>query len=113
MATGCPLISKLWEIAQHADEYTVATYLALTIILLGLGLFKGMWVPGPWHNKIVKDCSDCHDTLKVVNEKLIDQRILNERSAARIEGLENDVQELKLEVSRLRGALGRVGDRER
>lgn len=113
MATGCPLLSKLFEIAQHADDYSIASYLALTIVLLGLGLFRGLWVPGPIHTKIVKDCTDCHGTLATVNEKLMEQRILNERSTGRIENLQEDKQELQLEVSRLKGALSNQGARER
>lgn len=105
--------SWLRDLALHTSDYGVATYLAATILAMAYLLGKGHLVLGSTHRPIVKKCDENEQLLAKVNEKLTEQRILNERSAAKIEALQQDIKALDLENARLKGVVGRMESRER
>lgn len=57
------------------------------LLLAGVGLWRGWWVPGNLHNKVVTDCATVTESLKAANTEL--------------RAVEHDYVEARIELARL------------
>ena len=103
---------KLLEYLLTSNDAGVAAYLLVTIIIMGWLLYTERIVLGKtWRTQQAKQTAT-DELLEQVQDRLTEQRLLNERSAARIEAQASEILQLQLEVARLKGVLGRQGARK-
>lgn len=93
----------LTYLVTNSNTVSVTAYLLVGMIFMGLAFQKGWLVLGKVYNRESDACSKKATMLEAVQEKLTDQRILNERATVTIEGLREKVTALELEKARLEG----------
>jgi hypothetical protein len=100
-----------WLLANPDAGY--AAYLLITGAILVWAIAKDKLVTGNRFREVSTRCTTTEATLREVQEKLVEQRVLNERSTSKIEAQAQDILERDLEIARLKGVLGRLEGRER
>lgn len=88
---------------ENQDSLSIVTYLLITAMMMGLALHKEWLVLGRVYSRQLKDYDEHVTTLAAVNEKLITQRILNERAAVTMETQAARIKELELDLARAEG----------
>lgn len=97
------LDSLVKAIAEQGREASLVLYLLTTLVGLGLALHKEWLVLGKTAKRDREGCDTKDKALAEVNEKLVEQRILNERATVTIESLHERVRDLELDVARAEG----------
>lgn len=109
--------SLIKDLILNASSYGVATYALATLLILGTLLYQEQLVLGKTHKKMVSRCEASDKLMADIREQSVEQRVINERSLARIENLEATLVEQaerlrtqELEIARLRGVVSRKED---
>jgi len=88
---------------ENRNEVGLSVYLLLDIYAHLWAFAKGHIIWGKYHQEQVKSCDQQAETLEEVNEALVEQRILNERTLASLEYAREQISDLRLAVARLEG----------
>lgn len=97
------LDSLVKQLAEQGREASLVLYLLVTLVFGALALHKEWIVLGKSAERDREGCDAKDKALEMVNEKLVDQRILNERATVTIDSLKERVRDLELEVARAEG----------
>lgn len=97
------MLDKLLIWLIQSEESRLVAYILVDFIAHAIALYKEWIVLGKPYKALAAEVKTKTSLLETVQERLTEQRIINERSAATIEVLRDQLQELKLDVARLEG----------
>jgi uncharacterized coiled-coil protein SlyX len=93
----------LQELLAQGREASLVAYLLVTLIIFGLAFYKEWIVLGKAYRRESDDCASKTKTLAEVNDKLVEQRILNERVTMALEDRKERIERLERDLARAEG----------
>lgn len=91
------------QIAEQGREASLVLYLLVTLVFLALALHREWLVLGKSAKRDRDSCESKGKALAEVNEKLVEQRILNERATVTIESQGQRIRDLELDLAKAEG----------
>jgi hypothetical protein len=91
-----------WLILSR-QEVGIFGYLLVTMVFFLLALYKEWLVLGKPYRRERQDNEAKTADLKAIHEKMVEQRVLNERAAVLIESLKEKIKDQELEIAKLEG----------
>lgn len=89
--------------SEQGREASLVLYLLTTLVGMAFALHKEWLVLGKTAKRNADDGHEKDKALAAVNEKLVEQRILNERATVTIDALKERVRDLEIDLARAEG----------
>jgi len=97
------LESLLKDLITQGREASLVAYLLVTLIVMALSFYREWVVLGKAYKRLDADCEVKTKALSDVNEKLVAQRILNERATVALEASKDRIKDLEVDLARAEG----------